>query len=395
MPEDIHEFYPTSEEEVAEVVAWALTTNTTLEVLGAGTKRAIGCEVKAGARLYLSHLTGILSYEPGELVISAWAGTPLSEIEAILAAEGQHLAFEPPDYSTVLGGDGSGTLGGAIACGFAGPRRIVAGAARDHVLGVTGVTGRGELFKIGGRVVKNVTGYDLSKLLAGSFGTLAIMTRITLKVLPCPETTRTLHISGRSRNEALELLRKGAASPFSVTGAAVTPDGSANLRLEGREDEIDMRASKIQDYLDSEMNCSGGETSQVLWAGIRDLSAFADTGEDKPVIWRINLPRASAAQLAARLGAETGAQMMFDWAGARVWLALPVSDPHGAIREICAASGAKAMVFKAPAKVKADIPVFHPEPRALAALSAKVRDAFDPEHILNPGRLAAGVREGT
>lgn len=177
-PEHNKEFYPTSEEDVVDVVEWALATNTALEILGTGTRQAIGCGVNAGAWLHLSHLTGILSYEPQELVISAWAGTPLSEIEAILAAEGQHLAFEPPDYSTLLGADGTGTLnggtlGGAIASGFAGPRRIMAGAARDHVLGVTGITGRGELFKIGGRVVKNVTGYDLSKLLAGSFGTLA------------------------------------------------------------------------------------------------------------------------------------------------------------------------------------------------------------------------------
>lgn len=390
MPEDNQEFYPTSEEEVLQAVEWALATGTALEVLGTGTKQAIGCGVNAGARLHLSHLTGILSYEPEELVISAWAGTPLSEIEAILAAEGQHLAFEPPDYSTLLGAVGKGTLGGAIASGFAGPRRIVAGAARDHVLGVTGITGRGELFKIGGRVVKNVTGYDLSKLLAGSFGTLAIMTRITLKVLPRPETTRTLGISGRSRNDALELLRKGAASPFGMTGAALTPDGSANLRLEGREDEIDVRARKVCDYLDAEMMCSGGETSRSLWTGVRDLSGWAD----KSVIWRINLPRASAAQLASRLEAQTGGEMMFDWAGARVWLALPEGGPHGTIREICAASGGKTMLFKAPKELKADIPVFHPELPALASLSSRVRDAFDPQRILNPGRMGLAEIDG-
>lgn len=390
MPEDHQEFYPTSEEEVLQVVEWALATETALEVLGSGTKQKIGCEVKAGARLHLGHLTGILSYEPGELVISAWAGTPLAQIEAILAAEGQHLAFEPPDYTTVLGAEGGSTLGGAIASGFAGPRRIVAGAARDHVLGVTGVTGRGELFKIGGRVVKNVTGYDLSKLLAGSFGTLAIMTRITLKVLPRPETTRTLCIPDRSRNETLELLRKGAASPFGVTGAALASNGAANLRLEGREDEIDLRARKVEVHLDSEMNCSRAETSRVFWAEIRDLSDWVD----KPVIWRINLPRASAGELARRLEDETGGEMMFDWAGARAWLALPQSGPQDAIREICAALGGKAMLFKAPTDLKAEIPVFHPEPPALASLSSRVRDAFDPERILNPGRMGSAEMGG-
>lgn len=383
-----HEFYPTSEEEVLEVVQWALANKTTLEVLGNGSKRAIGCHASAGARVHLGHLTGILSYEPEELVISAWAGTPLSQVEAVLAAEGQHLAFEPPDYSVVLGSQESATLGGAIATGFAGPRRIVAGAARDHVLGVTGVTGRGELFKIGGRVVKNVTGYDLSKLLAGSFGTLAIMTRITLKVLPRPEAIRTLQMLCRDRNDALELLRKGAASPFSVSGAALASDGAASLRLEGRDDEIDLRAQKVQGHLEREINCFGGGTSDAYWAEVRDLGSWAG----KSSIWRINLPRASAGELASRLTAETGGEVIFDWAGARAWLATPQDAPVEDVREICNAFGGKAMLFKASAELRAETPVFPPEAGALATLTSRVRDAFDPERILNPGRLSPGTR---
>lgn len=390
MPERSREFFPTSPEEVEEVVAWALATKTTLEIVGSGSKRTIGHEVKAGAKLHLERLTGILAYEPGELVISAWAGTPMAEIEAILKAEGQYLGFEPPDYSSVLGGKGPGTLGGAIATGFAGPRRIAAGSARDHVLGVTGITGRGETFKIGGRVVKNVTGYDLSKLLTGSFGTLAVMIKITLKVLPRAETIRTLQVSDLARDAGLDVLRRSAASPFSVTGAALV-DERANgasgsfLRLEGREDEIDVRLKALETHLNVDGTVIGDEASRELWQGVRDLPAWAG----KDIIWRINLRRARAAEVASRIEAEVGGDMFFDWAGARFWLALKAENAksHEAIRKIVRSAGGKAMLFKAPNHLKSATPVFHPETEALAALTARVRDAFDPERILNPGRM--------
>jgi glycolate oxidase FAD binding subunit len=384
----MEEFHPSTEEEVEDVIAWALAHESPLEILGAGSKRAVGHTVKADTALHMNRLSGILSYEPEELVISAWAGTPLAEIEAILAAEGQHLAFEPPDYSKLLGSEAGGTLGGAIAAGFAGPRRLTAGSARDHVLGVTGVTGRGETFKIGGRVVKNVTGYDLSKLLAGSFGTLAVMTRITLKVLPRAEVIRTLCISDRNRNDALELLRQGAASPFSVTGAALSSDGDAHLRLEGREDEIDKRMDKLRRHLGVGQGGFGGETSEVFWQSVRDLSSWAE----KPNVWRINLPRAAAAGLADALAMETGGEMIFDWAGSRLWFAPERTERPETIRGLCDGAGGKAMVFKASAQTRQKYPVFHPEQKALARLSARVRDAFDPVHILNPGRLSPGPR---
>lgn len=395
MPKNREEFHPTSEEEVEEVVKWALATKTPFEILGSGTKRGIGHQVEAGARLHMDRLTGIIAYEPGELVLSAWAGTPLDEIKAALAAEGQHLAFEPPDYSQVLGEEdrdtqGCGTLGGAIASGFAGPRRLIAGSARDHVLGLTGVTGRGETFKIGGRVVKNVTGYDLSKLLTGSFGTLAAMTRVTVKVLPRPEAIRTLRLNGLARDTGLDLLRRAAASPFSVTGASLVDeraDGSSGcfLRLEGREDEIDVRLSALQAHLSVEGSVVDKAASEALWRGVRDLPAWAS----KHIIWRINLPRAQTAEVASRLSGEIGGDMFFDWAGARLWLALKEegAGSHSEIRKIARAAGGKAMLFKAPDDLKSETPVFHPEPGALAALTSRVHDAFDPQRILNPGRM--------
>lgn len=386
----MEEFYPTSEEEVEEVVKWALASKTPLEILGSGTKQGIGHEVAAGAALHMDRLTGIISYEPGELVLSAWAGTPMDEINVALAAEGQQLAFEPPDYSQVLGSQGGGTLGGAVAAGFSGPRRLIAGGARDHVLGLTGVTGRGETFKIGGRVVKNVTGYDLSKLLTGSFGTLAAMTRVTVKVLPRPEAIRTLQVNGLAREAGLDLLRRAAASPFSVTGAALVDErasGSSGcfLRVEGRADEIDVRLKVMQTHLSVEGAAIGSKASGDLWQGVRDLPAWSTMD----IIWRINLPRASAAEVAKRVDAEMGGDMFFDWAGARLWLALKgeAATNHEAIRKIARSAGGKAMLFKAPDDLKSDIPVFHPEPGALATLTTRIRDAFDPERILNPGRM--------
>lgn len=389
MSEPDQEVHPTTEEDVEEVARHALATKSPLEVLGGGSKRAIGHSVATGTRLCMDHLTGILSYEPGELVLSAWAGTPMLEIEAILAAEGQHLAFEPPDYAGVTGTTGSGTLGGAIAAGFAGPRRLVAGSARDHILGLTGVTGRGETFKIGGRVVKNVTGYDLSKLIAGSFGTLAVMTRVTVRVLPRPETGRTLRVGGPEREAALELLRLGAASPFGVTGAVAreASDGDVEclFRLEGREDEIDIRASKLMEHLGCDCQVIRKAPSLELWRSIRDLADW----NDKDVIWRVNLPRAKAFDMASRIQDKMDCDFIYDWAGARILAAPRSSDveSRASVREIAASAGGTAMLFKASNAMKAQIPVFHPEPQALASLTARVRDAFDPERILNPGRM--------
>jgi len=182
---------PRDAKDVEAAVAWALAEVKTLEIVGHGSKRGIGRAAQWDLSLDLSDLSGVTLYEPEELVLSARAGTPLAEIETLLAAHNQELAFEPMDYGPVFGAPaGCGTIGGTIAANLSGPRRIKAGAARDHFLGVSAVSGRAETFKSGGRVVKNVTGYDLCKVLAGSHGTLAVMTDVTVKVLPRAETER-------------------------------------------------------------------------------------------------------------------------------------------------------------------------------------------------------------
>ena len=210
---------------------------------GHGSKRAIGRPAQTDLTLDLSALSGITLYEPEELVLSAKAATPLAEIEALVAAKGQQLAFEPMDYATLLGGvAGRGTIGGALAANLSGPRRIKAGAARDHFLGFSAVSGRGETFKSGGRVVKNVTGYDLCKLIAGSWGTLAAMTEVTIKVLPAAETEETLLIRGlepapgrRSDDNRHGLgLRRLGRGAFAAGGRYVHPGGRGRRRPASR-----------------------------------------------------------------------------------------------------------------------------------------------------------------
>ena len=219
---------PSTAEELREIVASAAADETPLEILGAGTKRDYGRPVEAKSQVVLDRLCGIGLYEPAELVMSAKAGTPLAQIEARLADNQQQLAFEPPDYGALLGGEpGRGTIGGVIACNLSGPRRIKVGAARDHFLGVQAVTGRGDAIKSGGRVVKNVTGYDLCKLFAGSFGTLVAMTEVTFKVLPAAEHEATLLLRPRTRAAGFAALRRAMNSAGDVAGAACLPAAAA------------------------------------------------------------------------------------------------------------------------------------------------------------------------
>src|SRR5436305_11092632 len=215
---------PRTAKDLVDAVQWALSRGAALELVGHGTKRAIGRPAQSDLTLDLSGLTGVILYEPEELVLSAQAGTPLEEIEALLAAQGQHLAFEPMDYGVLLNGAAaSGTIGGTLAANLSGPRRIAAGAARDHFLGFEAVSGRGEAFKSGGRVVKNVTGYDLCKLIAGSWGTLAALTTVTIKTLPRPQTQATVVVSGLDDATAVRAMTAAMATSCDVSGAAHLP----------------------------------------------------------------------------------------------------------------------------------------------------------------------------
>jgi len=402
---------PRDAKEVEDTVGWALAQGKTLEVMGRGTKRVIGRAAQWDATLDLSALTGVTLYEPEELVLSAKAGTPLAEIEALVAKSKQELAFEPMDYAALLGGDGgTGTIGGAIAANLSGPRRIKAGAARDHFLGVSAVSGRGETFKSGGRVVKNVTGYDLCKLLAGSWGTLAAMTDVTIKTLPRAETEVTVLVLGLDDATARKVMAAAMGSYGDVSAAAHLPAAAAAripeiaatlaattaFRIEGVAPSVAER-SAILEKLFAPFGSLGTlrETpSRGLWRAVRDVAPFAANGPaGRRDLWRISTAPTQGAAIGRALVAEGDAEVLYDWAGGLVWAALPARDDASAplIRAAVAHAGGYATLIRAPTAVRAAIDVFTPEEPALAALTARVRKGFDPQGVLNAGRMWAGV----
>ena len=402
---------PLNIEELRAAVAGAAERAIPLEILGRGSKRDLGHPVEAQAVIDLSRLSGVRLYEPEELVLKAGAGTSLAEIEAVIAQRGQILAFEPPDLAPLYGGPaGSGSIGGAIACNLGGPRRLKAGAARDHFLGFAAVSGRGEVFKAGGRVVKNVTGYDLAKLLAGSFGTLAVMSEITFKVVPAPEAARTLLVRTRDDADGLAVMTAALGSPHEVSAAAHLPGAVAAraalpspgssavtaLRLEGFGPSVAARVAAVTEMLGSHEAAElDTAASRIFWRELAQLRVFAP---DAPLgagrcVWRLSLPPSSAARTIAAIARRVQAHAILDWGGARLWLAVPESgDASVAIlRKAAAESGGHAMLVRAPDALRARIPVFPPQAAPLAALSARVKEGFDPRGILNPGRMVEGV----
>ncbi len=402
---------PRDAKEVEETIGWALAEGKTLELVGRGTKRAIGRAAQWDASLDLSGLSGVTLYEPEELVLSAKAGTPIAEIEVLVAASRQELAFEPMDYAILLGGQtGAGTIGGVIAANLSGPRRIKAGAARDHFLGVNAVSGRGEIFKSGGRVVKNVTGYDLCKLLAGSWGTLAAMTDVTIKTLPRSETEQTVLVLGQNDVTARKVMAAALSSFGDVSAAAHLPVAVAAriaetsgaqaattaFRLEGVAPSVAQRKAILETLLApfGSLATLGEQSSRALWRAIRDVAPFAAKGPagDRD-IWRISTAPTQGGDVGRALVAEANAEVLYDWAGGLIWAALPPADDASAplVRATVAKSGGHATLIRAPAAVRAKVDVFTPEPEGLAALTKRVRGGFDPHGVLNPGRMWAGV----
>jgi glycolate oxidase FAD binding subunit len=398
---------PRDGKEVEEAVRWALGNDKPLELAGQGTKRAIGRPSQTDLTLDLSGLTGVTLYEPAELVLSARAGTPLSEIEVLLDKNNQELAFEPMDYGPMLGGEvNRGTLGGAIAANLSGPRRIKSGAARDHFLGVTAVTGRAETIKSGGRVVKNVTGYDLCKLLAGSWGTLGAMTDITVKVLPKAETEATVLVAGLDDARACTAMAAAMGSSCDVSGAAHLPDHVASwfdglprseastvLRLEGFAPSVAHRRETLAGLMKSfgPVALLDEKNSRVLWRSVRNVKPFAtDTARARP-LWRISVAPSRGHEIAAAI--TPAAQMFYDWGGGLIWVTMPLTNEPDAtaIRGAVSAVGGHATLIRAPAAVRAAVDIFAPEEPASRALAKRVKESFDPKGMLNPGRMWAGV----
>ncbi|PWC54606.1 glycolate oxidase subunit GlcE [Azospirillum sp. TSO22-1] len=394
-------FKPDTAAQLADSMQWALSHGEPLEVLGTGTKRRLGRPVQAAYALDLSALSGVVAYEPEELVLTVRTGTPLAEVLPMLAARRQHFAFEPQDLGPLYGlPAGGGTVGGMLAAGLTGPRRIQAGSARDHFLGVEGVSGRGEVYKGGGKVVKNVTGYDMPKLMAGSMGTLTAMTEVTLKVLPAPEDVRTLVLLGKGDAEAVRALTSALQSPHEVSGAAHLPaavaarsgvvarlGGAATcIRLEGFGPSVAARVAALKDELGADAVLERDD-SLALWREIRDVAYFVQPAER--LVWKLSVPPSEGARVAAAIREITEADVYFDWGGGLLWVAAEPGDAD--IRECLDGTGGHATLIRAPDDVRASVPVYHPQPEPLAALAARVKESFDPKRLLNPGRLYAGV----
>ncbi len=402
---------PETPDQLRDAVAWAAAEEAPLEIVSAGTKRAMGRPGNANHKLDVSALRGITLYEPEELVLSAGPGTPLSEIEQALDERRQQLAFEPPDLGPLLGGAAAaGTLGGAIACNLSGPRRLKAGAARDHFLGFSAVSGRGEAFKSGGRVVKNVTGYDLCKLMCGSWGTLGVMTSLTVKVLPAPESIRTVLLLGLDASPASEAMIAAMKTPYDVSGAAYMPGDLAvrsavsfvsgagasvtAVRIEGPRPSVEYRCAALRRLLAAHGATEElhGRNSAFFWRELRDVAPFAAPGDTR-CVWRISVPPKDGPRVLQRLTERTGGEVLLDWGGGLIWLAVeaPADAMHQTVRAAIAQPGGHATLVRAPEPVRAAVPVFQPPAPGIARLFRGMKESFDPRGVLNPGRMYADL----
>jgi glycolate oxidase FAD binding subunit len=396
---------PQSEAEAAEIVLNAANRGTRLAIKGNGTRSGFGNAVVADATLSSRSLSGITAYNPAEMVLSAKAGTPVAEIEAAVAEHGQSLAFEPPDHRLMMGTSGEPTIGGAFACNASGPRRFVAGAARDHLLGLRFINGKGEAIKAGGRVMKNVTGLDLVKLLAGSYGTLGFMTEVTFKVLPRPRAVETIVISGLDDAAAARAMAVAMAMSVEVTGAAHLPDmvaprlsagalpsGSATvLRLEGLAASVAERSKTLQAVVArlGPISVLDGAQSAALWQEIRNVKPYAEAMH-KP-LWRVSVAPTAGYQLVAGLRLQAGIDAFYDWQGGLVWMQMEGEPEAEMIRAgIKALGGGHATLIRAGRNGRAGISAFEPQPAAVSALSQRLAAQFDPHAIFNPG-LMTGV----
>jgi glycolate oxidase FAD binding subunit len=396
---------PADEREFSRVLAEATATNTPVEITGGLSKREIGRPMNTAHSISTKGLRGITLYEASEMVMSAHAGTALTEIEEALAARNQMLAFEPVELAAISGGEpGEATIGGIFATNVSGARRIRTGAARDHLLGLRAVNGRGEVFKSGGRVMKNVTGYDLCRGLAGSWGTLAVMSEVTFKVQPAPEDTGTLIMLGLPDEIAVEVLCSAMTTPYEVSGAVhlqpalvarmwhegLREQGQAitALRIENFANSVAYRLSRLREHLKAygEIHALDRDNSLLMWSELRQLSVLQ--GSSAP-LWRISTSPTAGPKVVAAISAYMECRAFYDWSGGLVWAeVLPTTDAGAAdIRRVIATHGGHATLIRAEPAVRAAVDVFQPLEAGLERISRKLKGAFDPAGILNPGRM--------
>ncbi len=390
---------PATEAELAGQVREAFEAGEPLLVQGAGTKLGMLRPVQAARSITTRHLTGVTLYSPSELVFSARAGTTLAEVESTLAAKGQHLVAEPPDYSAVLGSAGEQTFGGIAATNLSGPRRIAWGAMRDHVIGLRAVDGTGEVIRSGGRVLKNVTGLDLCKLLTGSHGTLGVITEVTVKVLPAPESTGSLLLRGLDPQAAVAALSASLGSPYGVSGAAHLPDGLADagpgsatlIRIEEFAPSVAYRLGKLRAELASHgsIEMLDDARSRAAWTLVRNAGVLA--AEQDCAVWRASV-RPSRGPAVLKAAEAAGVRGYLDWGGGLLMLSGPATEAaHRAVTQAVAQAGGVWTVLRAPEPMRAAVDVVPQEAAPLHRIASRVKAAMDPKGILNPGRISAGT----
>ncbi len=390
---------PGDEAGIVDAIRAAAGQGEPVLVQGRGTKLGMLRPVQAARSLSTRNLTGITLYSPQELIVSARAGTTVRELEATLAAKGQHLIAEPPDLSALLGSaEHEQTIGGVVATNLSGPRRVAWGATRDHVMGVRAVNGAGETIRSGGRVLKNVTGLDLCKLLSGSHGTLGVLTEITLKVLPAPELTGSLMLPVRNAEEGVRLLSAGLCTPFGVSGAAFLPPEAADripwlagngavalIRIEDFASSVRYRLGRLADQFGGVL--VDDETSRAAWRAIRDVTPLRVEAGD--AVWRVSVrPSNGPAALTAVVAA--GGRGFLDWGGGLLWAA-GAPELHDAVQQAAIAGKGTWTVLRGPDGMRAAVAVLPPEPAPLERITRRVKAAMDPHGVLNPGRMYAGL----
>jgi glycolate oxidase FAD binding subunit len=408
---------PADVADAQEMIAAAAAERRPLEIRAGASKKALGRSERPDDVLDISRLTGVIDYEPSELILTVRAATPMAEIKALLDGHGQMLSFEPPDWRALLGASraSTGTLGGVVACNLAGPRRVRAGAPRDYLLGFGAINGRAEPWKAGGKVVKNVTGYDLCKLQAGAFGTLSLLTELTLKVMPKPETACTLVLTGLDDAVAIQALTTALNTPHEVSAAAHLPASAAAqssvlrsagvtgaataIRLEGPPQSVAFRLEALATLFAA---LGQGARRNAFNLGALDTEAFwVEVGAvrpplgSSPCIWRLCPPPADAPALVADIRTRLpGAEVVYDWGGGLVWLALDSETEDagaGVMRPALKRFGGHATLIAASASVRATTPVFDPLPAPLQTLHARIKSGFDPLQLFNPGRMHQGL----
>jgi len=400
-------FEVTAEAQIQEILEWALADGKTLSVCGQNSKSAFGRPMQTDAQLSLKNLQGVEMYEPAELVMKAKAGSRLVDIAKALDERGQQLAFAPPDYGPLLGGvAGQATLGGVFACNLSGSSRIKAGAARDHLLGVQGFTGRAQPFQAGSRVMKNVTGYDLCKIITGSYGTLAVCTDFTFKVLPKPEKARTVLVYGEEVSAAVNSMRDAMSSIHEISATAYLPQDIAAranidfvsdagyavtaILVEGPSASAEFRCSALRDAFQSRGRVEElhGMRSAKFWSFVANAQAYV--ADQSTQIWRVSIPPASASDYIAAVQ-ETLPELDYylDWAGGLIWLSLPASVQNAGADAVrgCLNGNGHATLIRAPENTRGDVGPFQPQNSVLSRISENIREGFDPSRILNPGRM--------